>query len=180
MKLGPAKMAKTENQVSVCWPWLTRVPGGPLRHPKIVPAEKMIDFKGVSLEIGAPSIISGQDADNGVSIDYDSHDASMLHVDHIEGPKHLRRQLGNVAAYAMLHKKVLETPYIMGVTYAEMARVGVALGMRRLDITSIDGYYEADVRATHAISFAGSQRLREFESAAVYLPTAEFVDRYYV
>jgi len=80
----------------------------------------------------------------------------------------------------MLHKKVLETPYIVGVTYAEMARVGFALGMRRLDITSIDGYYEADVRATHAISFAGSQRLREFESAAVYLPTAEFVDRYYV
>lgn len=139
--------------------------------------EKTIDFDGVSLEIGRPSVIAGEDGD--ARIRYGEYDASFLHVDTVRGPQHLRQQLGHVAAYIRLHEDLQEIPYVAGVSYDEMARLGRAAGLREMTIRECDATYMSDVQAQHAISFAASKRPKKFEPAAVYLPTEEFIDTFY-
>jgi len=138
----------------------------------------MIDFDGVSLEIGAPLFVTGLDPEAGVEVRYDSCDASMLHVEYIKGPQHLRDQLAEVAHYIDSHESVRETPYVMGVTYDEMARIGVRAGMRPINITVINDAYNAELHARHKLLFANNVRARQFTLSAVYLPTDEFVDRF--
>ena len=142
-----------------------------------VEGEKIIDFDGVSLETGRRSVIAGEDSD--AKIRYGEYDASFLHVDSVRGPQHLRQQLGHVAAYIQLHRDLQEIPYVVGVSYGEMARLGVAVGLREMTIKECDATYISDVQAQHAISFAASKRPKEFRPAAVYLPTKEFIDTFY-
>lgn len=137
-----------------------------------------VNFKGLSLEIGATSPLEGSDPKSDVVVHYDSTDAMMLHVDTKKGFQNIRKRLHKIGKYILKHEDALNTPYVMGVTYAEMARVGMALGMRHLEIHDISAKYEADIRARHAVTFADARRPREFKPAAVYLPTNEFIERF--
>lgn len=139
---------------------------------------KNVDFQGMSLEIGAASPIEGEDSEANVALHHGSRDALLLHVDGQEGLQHLHRRLRRMGKYILEHEDALKTPYVMGVTYSELARVGMALGMRQLEIHKIDKDYRASVRALHALTFAKSKRPRTFSPAAVYLPTEEFVERF--
>ena len=137
-----------------------------------------VDFKGLTLEIGSESPIAGSDPTSDMVLQHGSTEAMMLHVDDRKGFLHLRKRFSKIGRYILKHEDTLAIPYVMGVTYSEMARVGVALGMRQLDIHEIDNEYQASIRARHAVTFAGSKRPRVFRPAAVYLPTDEFVERF--
>lgn len=137
------------------------------------------NFGGVSLEVGGVCKVGGYDSQTGDVIPYRSRQVSMLHVNNVEGPQHARQQLGAIASHIALSSCIRKNRYVVGASYREMIGLGVALGMRPLTLEVMDGSYRARVEAEYKVSFAGYRQTRIFEPSAVYLPTEEFIDRYY-
>lgn len=137
------------------------------------------EFEGIFLHIGGRSRIEASDPIIGATIAHESTDAMTIHVEYYEGLHHIQNQLRKIGQYILQHEALRETPYVMGSTYREMARIGVALGARQLNIHYMDDWYRASLRAQHAVTFAKSTRPHSFEPAAIYLPTDEFVERFY-
>jgi len=104
----------------------------------------------------------------------------MLHVEYINGPRHFLGQLELAGNYIAANYELLEMPYVMGVSFRELGRFAVAVaGMRTMEITSAEADYADHAQAAHmAFCALNGGKPREFEMAAVYLPTDEFVAKF--
>lgn len=137
-----------------------------------------IVFDGVSLEVGSETPVTGWDKARGVVLSAGSADAMLLHVEYVNGPQHVRRELGRVARHIAGNQELHDTPLVLGATCYEMAKLGETLGMRPFQIYGIDSSLAGDIEASYALSFPKRHAEGWFEHAAVYLPTDEFIDRF--
>lgn len=141
-------------------------------------SSNFIRFDGAMLEFGCETPVVGQDTARGVIIPEGSTDVMLLHVEDVRGTQHIRRELGKVASCIYAHTNLREKSYVLGVTYKEMARLGLRLGMHSLEIDAVDTAYSGSVEADYAISFPRRHAEGRFEPAAVYMDTTEFIDHF--
>lgn len=133
------------------------------------------DLGSITVNARQPSLISGQSAKHAV---YMGDDVIHLHVDSFSGAGQLRSDLGVAATYISQHRALRERPYVLGVTYAELARLAVRLGFESMVPSRIDRLYKYDVQAKHSVFCALNGKQRPFSVGAAYLPTPEFVETF--
>lgn len=138
----------------------------------------LIRFDGAMLEFGCETPVVGHNTARGVVIPARSSDVMLLHVEDVRGTQHIRQELGKVASYIYAMTTLREKSFILGVTYKEMARLGLRLGMHSLEIDALDTAYSGSVEAEYALSFPQRHAAGRFEPAAVYMDTAEFIDHF--
>jgi hypothetical protein len=136
---------------------------------------KQKDFDGMYIEGRTGSPASAIDPETGARIRLDKKDATLIHVTALHGVHHFRSQLAGVAEYIKANKPLRRTELVAGVTYREMGRFAMALGFREMKVASVDPEYETTIHSMHMAFCAVNGREAEFEPAAIYLPTDEFV-----
>jgi hypothetical protein len=125
--------------------------------------------------------LAGYDPDGndgqGVRIERDSGESLMLHLGLVDGAQQLRRNLTLAASYIGLHEELRICPYVVGVTFRQLAQVAKRFGFRTMEIS---GEMSQDYRTRLEEMYRETEIAdREpLEVAMVYMRTDEFIERY--
>jgi hypothetical protein len=101
-------------------------------------------------------------------------DATLLHLEKIDGPHALRSDFAKVSRYIKANQYLCDRPYVAGLTYREVGRLATTLGFKRMEITNMGEEAELCLRAAYQTFCAYNNVERPFEPAMMYLPTEQF------
>jgi hypothetical protein len=118
------------------------------------------------------------DNGRGVRIERGNTESLVLHLGLVDGVQQARQSLAQAASYIGLHEELRMCPYVVGVTFKQLAQAATRFGFRTMEVS---GEMDEEFRLRLETAYRETQRGdrgEPLEVAMIYMSTQEFIERY--